>query len=443
MQDDILLLLQLTEIEGLARQADDVQQLSFHVANDAHPLLNYRQALVYEDTGADWRLLNVSGLVSADHDSPYLVWLGQARKWLRAQAGEGRDWLEPPPATAPGAELVAQGWREWWPAGAWLLPLKRRDGTPLGWAVYLLEQPPTAAHRAVMGRLAQSWSYSWELLAGRAGRRPRRRRAWMLRLALVLLAALCFLPVRQRALAPAEVSSLDLEMISAPLDGVVKAVHVRPNQEVQAGQLLFSLDDTTLSHRLQVAARAVAVADAEYLAASQTAFRNEDSRARLTLLQSRAEERRAELASIRSQLQRLETRAPRAGVAVFGDANDWIGKPVATGERIMQLADPTKPAMLIQLPASDAIALEVGAPVDLYLTVRPMQPLRGKVIETSYQAALTPEGVASYRLRASVDAGEEARIGLKGTARLAGGQSVLGFELIRRPLAALRAFLGL
>jgi len=443
MQDDILLLLQVAEVEGLARQADDVQQLSFHIANDAHPLLHYRQALVFEDTGSDWRLLNISGLVSVDHDSPYLVWLGQARKWIRAQANQGKDWLEPPEDGSPGADLVPRGWREWWPAGAWLLPLKRRAGTPLGWAVYLMDQAPTAGHAAVMKRLAQSWAYSWELLARRSGRQPRGRKTWMVRLALIALVALCFLPVRQRALAPAEVTSLDLDMISAPLDGVVKAVHVRPNQEVQAGQLLFSLDDTTLSHRQEVAARAVAVADAEYLAASQTAFRSEDSRARLTLLQSRAEERRAELASIRSQLQRLETRAPRGGVAVFSDPNDWVGKPVVTGERIMQLADPAKPAMLVQLPASDAIALEVGAPVDLYLTVRPMDPLRGKVIETSYQAALTPEGVPSYRLRASVDEGEGARIGLKGTARLSGGHSVLGFELVRRPVAALRAFFGL
>ncbi|HBO76703.1 MAG TPA: HlyD family secretion protein, partial [Cupriavidus sp.] len=106
------------------------------------------------------------------------------------------------------------------------------------------------------------------------------------------------------ALAPAEVTSLDLQMVSAPIEGVVKEVHVRPNQTVKAGQPLFSLDDTTLSHRLEVASQAVAVADAELLAARQNAFRSDDSKAQLTTLQSRAEERRAELESIRSQLQR-------------------------------------------------------------------------------------------------------------------------------------------
>nr|WP_242697364.1 HlyD family efflux transporter periplasmic adaptor subunit [Bordetella petrii] len=435
-------MLQLAEVEGLARQADDIQQLSFHIANDAHPLLNYRQALVFEEQGDKWRLLNISGLVSTDQESPYLVWLERTRKWLREQVADGKDlWLTAPPEEG-ATTLTAQGWNEWWTEGVWLWPLKSRAGKPLGWVVYLLDQSPTPGQRAVMARLGQAWAYSWELLA----RRSRPIRSWrkgrLAKLVLLLLVALCFLPVHQRALAPGEVTSLDLEVVSAPLDGVIKAVHVRPNQTVQAGQLLFSLDDTTLSHRLAVAARAVAVADAEYLAASQTAFRNEDSRARLTVLQSRAEERRAELASIKSQLQRLEQRAPRAGVAVFADVNDWIGKPVVTGERIMQLADPARPAMLIQLPASDAISLDVGAPVDFYLTVRPLKPLHGRIIETSYEAALTPEGVPSYRLRASIDEGEGARIGLKGTARISGGRSVLGFEIIRRPLAALRAFTG-
>ena len=71
-----------------------------------------------------------------------------------------------------------------------------------------------------------------------------------------------------------------------------------------------------------------AVADAELMAARQSAFRNDESRIKLTTLQSRAQERRAELASIRSQLERLDVSAPRDGIAVFADVNDWLGKPV-------------------------------------------------------------------------------------------------------------------
>ncbi|MGE6917465.1 efflux RND transporter periplasmic adaptor subunit [Achromobacter kerstersii] len=445
MQNDLLLLLQLAEVEGLARQADSVQQLSFHIANDAHPLLAYRQALVFEETGDDWRLLNISGLVSVEEQSPYIVWLAQVRKWLRRRVADGQpQWVETS-ALDDASPLVRDGWREWWPAGVWALPLKTRGGAVLGWVLYLLEQAPTPGQSTVMARLCQTWSYSWELLARR--RKPLRAKGKrrLRHVLLFALVALCFLPIRQSALAPAEVTSLDLQVISAPLDGVVKTIHVSPNQSVKAGQPLFALDDTTLSHRQEVATQAVAVADAELMAARQTAFRNDESRAKLTTLQSRAEERRAELASIRSQLDRLEVTAQRDGIAVFADANDWLGKPVVTGERIMQLADPAKPAMLIQLPVADALSLDVGAPVNLFLTVRPLHPLAGKIIETSYQSALTPEGVPSYRLRASIDPADaqDARIGLKGTARIQGERSFLGYEIIRRPLATLRALTGL
>ena len=104
---------------------------------------------------------------------------------------------------------------------------------------------------------------------------------------------------------------------------------------------------------------------------------------------------------------------------------------------------PARPAMLLHLPVADAIALEVGAPVKLYLSAHPLSSIEGKVTETSYQAVTTPEGIAAYRLRATIDdTGSEARLGLRGTAKVYGGWTVLGYYLLRRPLAALRAWSG-
>jgi multidrug resistance efflux pump len=379
-----------------------------------------------------------------------VVWLGQARRWLRQRlAGSEPQWLTLEDA-AGAPELLRNGWEEWWPGGAWALPLRTRAGRVLGWVLFLLDEPPPAGAGIVMTRLSQAWGYHWEMLARRHRDLSRLWSSKARRIAVAVAVLVLLIPIRQSALAPAEITSLDLQMVSAPIEGVVKAIHVQPNQAVKAGQPLFSLDDTTLSHRLDVASQAVAVADAELLAARQNAFRSDDSKAQVTTLESRAEERRAELESIRSQLQRQTVVAPRDGVAVFADINDWLGKPVVTGERIMQLANPDRPAMLIHLPVADALNLEVGAPVSLFLTVRPLAPLEGKLIETSYQATPTPEGVPSYRLRASIDVSDggahgaqDARIGLKGTARIKAGWSVLGYEILRRPLASLRAYAGL
>jgi hypothetical protein len=147
-------------------------------------------------------------------------------------------------------------------------------------------------------------------------------------------------------------------------------------------------------------------------------------------------------------LQRIDVVAERDGVAVFGDPNDWLGRPVSTGERIMQLADPAKPGLLMYLPVAEAIALEPGAPVRLFLTVLPLSPLDATITESSFQVVLSPDGVASYRLRGQFDddpnqEGERAvRIGLRGTAKIYGDRVLLGYYLFRRPLATLREWTG-
>ena len=403
------------ELEARARSAGSVAELCFSMANDAHPLLGFRQALVLGEGG---RVLTVSGLAKPEEDSPYLLWLRCSWPWVRECLPAG-GWFAPSDEVLAGAPAdVADGWREWWPAGVCVLRLSRRNGQPLGWVLFLLEQPPAPEAAALLTRVSQTWAYCWEMLAG--VHRP---------------------SLRQTALAPGEVVPLEAVAITAALDGVVSTVHVRPNQVVQAGDPLFSLDDTTLRNRLEVVRQSVAVADAELLSATQMSFDDSRSKAELAALIGRTQERRAELAAVQAQLERVHALAPYDGIAVFADADEWQGRPVMTGERIMLLADPAKSAMLVHLPVADAIALEVGAPVKLFLTVRPLSPLKGRVTETSYQATLSPEGVASYRLRADLD-GNDARIGLKGTAKLYGGWVVLGYYLLRRPLATLREWSG-
>jgi hypothetical protein len=432
-------------VEVRARAANTIEELSFSIANDAYGLMGFRQALVFDGAGKAVRLRAVSGLARPTEDSPYLLWLRRTWPWLHTRAAAAPGWL-PMPSDEEGApEGVMEGWREWWPAGVYALPLTRRSGEGLGWVLFLLDQPPADAQVRALGQLGQSWGYCWEMLVGKPRKslgtrwlgRMQSRVLWVLALAAL------FIPVRQTALAPAEVIALEAETVAAPLEGVVKAIHVRPNQPVKAGEPLFSLDDTTLRNRLEVAQKSVAVADAELQAATQKAFDSFQSKGELALLSGRANEKRAELAAVRAQMARIDVTAPQDGVAVFGDPDDWLGRPVTTGERIMLLANPDKPGVLLHLPVADAIALEPGAPIKLFLTVLPLSPMKATVSETSYQSILSPEGVASYRLRAVFDGSpERARIGLRGTAKIHGERVLLGYYLLRRPLATLREWTG-
>ena len=76
------LLLAIAALEERARAAESAQALAFSIANDAYPLLGFRQALVFAADGAPWTLLAVSGLARPTEDSPYLVWLRRAADWL-------------------------------------------------------------------------------------------------------------------------------------------------------------------------------------------------------------------------------------------------------------------------------------------------------------------------------------------------------------------------
>lgn len=436
----------LEVLEARARAAQSLPELAFSIANESYGLLGFRQALVLRgDTHP--RLLAVSGLARPTEDSPYIVWLRRMWPWLHPQISASPGWFEPA-ADAQMPEQVREGWAEWWTQGVYALPLRGRGGQVLAWVVFLLETAPKDWQDRALKRLAGGWGYCWDTLAGASRHSWRKRwRQWFRPMRLPLLVAvvlLAFVPVSQTVLAPAEVVSLDARVVAAPLDGVIKAVHVRPNQPVKAGDALFSLDDTTLRNRYEVARESVAVADAELIAATQKAFHDPAHQAELAMLTGRAHERRAELAAVLAQLERVRVVAQHDGIAVFGDPDDWLGRPVSTGERIMLLANPDEPGMLIHLPVADAIGLEPGATVRFFLTVRPLNPLEGNVIETSYQAVDSPDGIASYRLRAVFREGDaaDARIGLRGTAKLYGEKVRLGYYLMRRPLATVREWTG-
>lgn len=442
----------LPTLEARARQANSLAELSFSMANDSYALLAFRQALVVQAQPGVGTVLAVSGLAKPEEDSPYLLWLKRNWRWLQAYMLDRTGWItlaqlqqSPPDQPAPPDDLLS-GWQEWWPAGIYSLPVRRRSGEILGWLCFLLDEPPPAAAEQALQRLQQSWGYCWEMMAGRPRKGVRQRwrqlghKRWLV---YVLLLGVLLVPVRQSVLAPAEIIALDAQVVAAPLDGVISQIQVAPNQAVAAGDVLFSLDKTVLQSRLQVAQQSVAVAAAELKAATYRAFDDNRSKGEIALLQGRVEERRAELAAVQEQLSRTDVTAAHAGIAVFADANDWRGRPVRTGERIMLLADPAAAGMLIHLPVADAIALEPGAPVTLFLTVAPLQPLAGQVIQTSYQALPSPQGISSYRLRASfTQEAALARIGLRGTAKLYGESVPLGYYLLRRPLATLREWSG-
>jgi hypothetical protein len=435
----------LVQLAKRARHAATAQELAFIMVNETHSLLPYRQAVLWQrDDASAGRIVAISGTPVIERNAPFTSWLSMALAQIDKERATTPRAIKADDLSGPAGEE----WQEWLPAhGLWVPLIAERQGY-LGALLFAREQPWTEGEPHLLQELADNYAHAW---AGfRAGRRHEllahlrsRRNVIKLGVAAAIFLAL-WLPISLSALAPAEAVALQPAIVRAPIEGVVDHFEVQPNDPVKEGQLILQLDRRAIENKLEVASKALAVAEAEYRQAAQQAVFDDKARAQLAVLKGRADQRRADAIYAQSLLERVRVTAPRGGIALFADPNDWIGRPVTIGERLLEIADPNKAELEIWLPVADAISLNAGANVDFFLNVSPDAPLHAKLRQTSYEAVPSPSGVLAYRLKAQLAEGTPPpRIGLRGTAKIYGDQVSLFYYLIRRPLAAARQLIGL
>lgn len=439
-----LFLSTLLQLEERARQADTVEGLQFSMVNEMRRAIDFRFAAVMcgDGAGVRGRVAAVSGVAVLDRDAPMVRWLDRMAARLADQADAGT--LHPvDPLTLTEAERAE--WAEWCPPAVIWCPLATGNGRRLGGLWLARDTPWDKGELLVVERLAACYAHAWLALTGGKGPQPglAHRVRWPA-LAVVALAALGMaVPVSQSALAPVEIVATGPVMVAAPIDGVIVRFLVAPNQTVSAGQPLFAFDDVALNNQVAVAERTLGIAEAELHQAVQGAFGDRKQAGQVALLEAQVALRTAELDYARRLLERVVVRAERAGTAVFTDANDWIGRPVVVGQRIVQIADPERVEARIALPVRDAIALEPGMRVDLFLDNDPLKRLSATLATASFEADMTPAGVLAYRLTAPLEPGQPPpRIGLQGTANVHGRPVPVLLYLFRRPLTALRQWVG-
>lgn len=434
----------LLALQKRARQASSPEELCFLMVNETLGLVKYRQAALWRrDERGDGAIVAASGLATLDSNAPFIIWLRRLCATQAEQTSEQQSLT----VDSVGADVKGE-WAQWFPAHAMWLPMRSPEGTLIGALVLAREEAWNDAERLLLDELAGvyalAWAYRLRRVRASAERWISARRNRLLMAALAALFCLGWLPMRDSTLGTAEVIAKDPIVLRAPIDGVVDEVLVEPNQPVTQGQLLLRLDDARLRSELEVAQQALSVAQAEYRQVAQQAVFDPKSKAELVVLQGRMEQHAAQLEYLNGLLERIEVRAPRAGVAVFDDVNDWIGKPVRTGERILMVADPKDMALEIRLPVADAISLDAGDEVRLFLNVDPHRPVSASLTYVGYQATPGPDGVFAYRLKAAFDDERgPPRVGLKGTAKIYGERTTLFTHVFRRPISALRQRLGL
>lgn len=431
------------QLERLARRAQTPAALHYVMVNETRRLIDYRQAVLARRRGARYRVEAVSGVGVLDRSAPFLLWLERAMPHVAAKTEADVPQSFDASALPPS---LRGDWAEWSAQHLLWCPLTAPDGRPVGGLWLTRATPWQEAETRLLKPLAETYAHAWAGLVGRRRlTRGRRLPRWPLVLAALggIAAALVLIPVPQSALAPAEVVGHDPHVVAAPLDGVIARFAILPNQPVATGDELFRFEDTTLRSQRDVAERTLDVARAELQRARQGAFADRDSAAQVALLEARVRQRETELAFAQARLERSIVTAPRSGVAVFGDPRDWIGRPVQTGERVLEVADPADVELQVHLPVGEALALPEAARVQLFLDADPLTPVVASLERAAYRAEPGPDGSLAYRLTARFPADlPPPRIGLRGTAKISGQEVPLGYYLFRRPLSALRQSFG-
>ena len=435
---------ELLEFQRKLQACKSIRELAFVAANEGFSVLRFDQAVLWQyDIRSQVTVEAVSGLAEVSPEAPYVQWLVRAVSQLSTAPGQ--------PVVATGLadlpESLAEDGAEWAPDQLLHCALSNPEGKVIGGLLFARDEPFGEVERAVAQWMGAATGFA--LWAWRRDYRPVRR--WLQRTStkrllggVALVAALfALVPVRLSALAQAEITPVRPYPITAPVEGVVDSIKVQPNQIVSADEPLVVLNDTTTRNKLAVAVKALDIAKADLQRAINKSFSDEASKGELNLLDARVREKVAEVAFLSETLDRYSISAPQGGLAIFADAEEWRGRPVQPGERIMVIADPSLVEVTVYVPPEDAIQLELGSEVSVFLNVDPLFPLKAKIVQTSYETITMPDNSLAYVVKAQLVAGSLPRIGLRGTAKVYAEQVSLGYYLMRKPILFVRKSFGI
>jgi hypothetical protein len=444
-KDPLAAVARLLNFEKRLFSTRDADEARFLVVNDIQPLLNCE--LVVLVTGLNNgkpRVRQVSNLTAIDRTAPMISWFERLVRQQLATADDIQQIHEV--SRIKQTEEIRRDWKTYAVGSLLWMPLAL-PGEPVDNVLLLARAEPwQVAERQLVEHISRPVAH--RLLCQNNRWRDAISRRWPSRLGLlmiVLIAASMLVPVRLSVLAPAEISAAQPLLVTAPFNGVVAEIALQPGQAVGQGQLLVQMEQSQLKNERDTVLQALQVARAQLHKTRQALFSDASLKSRIAELEATVDLKQVELDYAEQQLKEARITAPVDGIAVIDNPDQWRGKPVNVGEKILQLADPERVELSVYVPVKDSIALQDGAEVRLFLDTDPLTPLMATAIHAAYEPSPGPDNSPAYLLRASLDGtGSQAvpRIGLRGTAKIYGEQVSLFYYLFRRPVTALRQWLG-
>lgn len=326
---------------------------------------------------------------------------------------EGRELAEPAAWALPlldqgevVAVLVAQGAVP--PSAQQVLRTSATLAEPLlrHWRTAELPLPRQAwrALRRVAGRLHGPGHWAWK--AGAAA-------------AVLVLAVLVLVPVDDRVTAHTVIEGRTRQLVTAPFEGFVAQVQVRPGDRVRRGQVLLRLDDRDL--KLE---QAKLRGERDQAAAKLRQAMADREAASVAVASAELQGAEGQLALVEAKLARTELLAPIDGLIVSGDWVQQLGAPVELGKEMFEIAADGY-RVVLHVPERDIARVRTGQRGVLRLAG---QPHAGHDFELSRVTATASvqDGTNGFRAEAAwVGDAPLLSPGMQGVAKVVVGRSNL------------------
>jgi multidrug resistance efflux pump len=437
----IKVLAQLNQLCLAAFKKTKRQELIFQILNDTLQLVPYDRAVLWKMSGRKPSILGASGQSQINKDA------GMAEHWQTVirdlkKPEEIQELSEDSFKKHPALfKEIKRGSLK--PQILWL-PIHTKNKQTMGlWLERWHQKPWTAGEIDILSFLAQAYGSAWEKFLPKVPIKQVSKKPAFIISALLLM-SLFLVEVPLRIVGSCEVVGKDPVVMTAPLDGIIKQVVVKPGQYVQEGDLLFIYDTRLPEQSYKVAQKQVEVTESELHRAMAMTFQDKkQGLSEVAILRETLEKDKLGLQKSEQELLMAKVLSPISGVVLLDSPEKWRGNPVQLGELVLKVSDPSETKISIWIPEDDNIALDSSKQTRIMLNVSPEETFEGKLDYISSYGDVNEKGIPGFKAEANwVKTPENAKMGLKGTAVLYGEDVSMFYWIVRRPWTTVRKFLG-
>lgn len=440
---------QLLQLEENCRNCEEVKELAYIIVNETRELVLYDQGVLLSNMDNKLNVEAISDVSVVEGTSPFTQWINDVTK--RLVKLDNASSLHVVNIAKDLTEQQKTEMKDFSPINLIWVPLKMtRQNVDIEYYLLLFKNTIWQdKEKALLKHIGSSYRYFLFSLYKSNFKLLRKSSSFFnkyMKVIIVILILIMFLPIRLTVLSPLEVKAKNPIVVTSPLNGAVDAITVTPDQTVKKGDLLVKLENIDFKNSYIIAERTFEVAKAQLHTTKQNSFIDYKLKSKIAGLEAEVKLKKAEMDFAKIQFDKTIIKAENNGTIVINDPNEWSGKPVVVGEKILLIANQQNIQTQIMLPVTDAIFLNENALVKIFFDNDPLNTWSGKISQIYYEPELTPQGILSYKIIADFDQIDEngyiPKIGLRGTAKIYSDEVTLFFYLFKKPITSIRQWIG-